>query len=149
MITHTFLLIFLRVWSITHTEKSLKGKMCPMINCKSRNGPFTHATMSTRVGLPPLPPGPQDHPLVFTRFCLCLWTLSSFSSVQSLSRVWLFATPWTAAHQASLSITNSRTPPRLMSIKSVMPSNHLILYCPLLPLPPAPPTCRSVYPLIF
>ena len=55
-----------------------------------------------------------------------------FSSVQSLSRVWLFATPWTAAHQASLSITNSRSLPKLMSIESVMPSNHLILYCPLL-----------------
>ena len=58
-----------------------------------------------------------------------------FSSVQSLSRVQLFATPWTAAHQASLSITNSRSLPKLMSIESVMPSNHLILYHPLL-LPP-------------
>ena len=55
-----------------------------------------------------------------------------FSSVQSLSRVWLFATPWTAACQASLSITNSWSPPRSMSIESVMPSNHLILYRPLL-----------------
>ena len=59
-----------------------------------------------------------------------------FSSVQSLSRVQLFATPWTAAHQASLSITNSRSLPKLMSIESVMPSNHLILYHPLL-LPPS------------
>ena len=50
-----------------------------------------------------------------------------FSSVQSLSCVQLFATPWTAAHQASLSINNSRSLPRLMSIESVMPSNHLIL----------------------
>jgi len=50
-----------------------------------------------------------------------------FSSVQSLSRVWLFVTPWTAARQASLSITNSQSPPKLMSIESVMPSNHLIL----------------------
>ena len=50
-----------------------------------------------------------------------------FSSVQSLSRVGLFVTPWTAARQASLSITNSRSLLRLMSIKSVMPSNHLIL----------------------
>ena len=48
------------------------------------------------------------------------------------SRVWLFATPWTAAHQASLSITNSWSPPKPMSIKSVMPSNHLILCRPLL-----------------
>ena len=59
-----------------------------------------------------------------------------FSSVQSLSHVWLCATPWTAAHQASLSITNSRSLPKFMSIKSVMPSNHLILCCPLL-LPPS------------
>ena len=56
----------------------------------------------------------------------------SFSLVQSLSRVRLFATPWIAARQASLSITNSRSPPKPMSIESVMPSNHLILCCPLL-----------------
>ena len=60
---------------------------------------------------------------------------SQFSSVQSLSRVRLFATPWIAALQASLSITNSRTLPKLMSIELVMPSSHLIL-CP--PSPPAP-----------
>ena len=61
---------------------------------------------------------------------------SQFSSVQSLSCVWLFATPWTAACQASLSITNPWSLLRLMSIKSVMPSNHLILCRPLL-LPPS------------
>ena len=59
-----------------------------------------------------------------------------FSSVQSLSHVWLFANPWTIAHQDSLSITNSRSLLKLMSIESVMPSNHLILCCPLL-LPPS------------
>ena len=58
-----------------------------------------------------------------------------FSSVQSLSHVRLFATPWTAARQAALSITNSRSPPKPMSIESVMPSKHLILCCPLLLLP--------------
>ena len=58
------------------------------------------------------------------------------SSVESLSRVQLFATQWTAAHQASLSITNSRSLLKLRSIESVMPSNHLILCCPLL-LPPS------------
>ena len=57
------------------------------------------------------------------------------SSVQSLSCVRLFETPWTAAHQASLSITNSWSSPKLMSTESVMPSNHLILCCPLLLLP--------------
>ena len=57
---------------------------------------------------------------------------SQFSSVQSHSRVWHFATPWTAARQTSLSITNSRSLLKLMSIESVMPSKHLILCCPLL-----------------
>ena len=60
-----------------------------------------------------------------------------FSSVQ-FSRVQLFATPWTAACQASLSITNSWSPPKPMSIESVMPSNLLILYCPLIFLPSFP-----------
>ena len=55
-------------------------------------------------------------------------------SLQSLSHVQLFATPWTAARQASVSITNTWSLLKLMSIKSVMPSNHLILCCPLLPL---------------
>ena len=61
-------------------------------------------------------------------------------SDQSLSRVRLFATPWIAARQASLSITNSRSSLRLMSIKSAMPSSHLILCHPLLLLPPIPPS---------
>ena len=65
-----------------------------------------------------------------------------FSSVQSLSRVWLFATPWITAHQASLSVTNSWSSLRLMSIESVMPSSNLILYRPLLLLPPIPPSTR-------
>ena len=68
--------------------------------------------------------------------------LTQFSSVQSLSRVWLFATLWTAASKTSLSITNSRSSPKLMGIKSVMPSSHLILCCPLLLLPPIPPNIR-------
>ena len=62
--------------------------------------------------------------------------------MQSLSRVWLFATLWTAARQASLSITNSRSPAKLMSIESVMPSNHLILCHPLLLLPSIFPSIR-------
>ena len=64
------------------------------------------------------------------------------SSVQSLSRVQLFATSWTAACQASLSITNSRSSLRLTSIESLMPSNHLIFCHPLLLLPPIPPSIR-------
>ena len=65
-----------------------------------------------------------------------------FSSVQLLSDVQLFVTPWVAAHQASLSITNSRSLPKLMSIKSVMPSSHLILCRPLLFLLPISPSIR-------
>ena len=65
-----------------------------------------------------------------------------FSSVQSLSHVRLFVTPWTATHQDSLSITNSQSLLKLMSIKSVMPSNHLILCCPLLLLPSIFPSIR-------
>ena len=64
------------------------------------------------------------------------------SSVQSLIRVLLFVTPWIAAHQAFLSITNSWSSLRLMSIESVMPSRHLILCHPLLLLPPIPPSIR-------
>ena len=67
---------------------------------------------------------------------------SSFSSVQLLSRVQLFGTPWIAEHQASLSITNSRSSLELMSIESVMPFSHLILCHSLLLLPPIPPSIR-------
>ena len=68
--------------------------------------------------------------------------VNSLSSVQSLSCVRLFVTPWTAACQASLSITNSQSLLKLMSIESVMPSNYLILYCPLL-LPSIFPSIRA------
>ena len=72
----------------------------------------------------------------------CLRLLDWFSSVQSLSHVCLLAIPWTATRQASLSITNSQSPLKLMSIESVMPSNHLILCCPLLLLPWIFPSIR-------
>ena len=67
---------------------------------------------------------------------------STSQSVQLLSRVGLFVTPWTAAHQASLSITSFQSLLKLMSIGSVMPSNHLILCCPLLLLPSIFPSIR-------
>ena len=65
-----------------------------------------------------------------------------FSSIQSLNHVQHLATPWTAARQASLSITNSRSLPKLMSLESVMPSNHFILHRPLLLLPSIFPSIR-------
>ena len=88
--------------------------------------------------------------MIFYNICLSLSDLlhlvwlspRSSSSVQSLSRVRLFATPWTAARQASLSITNSRSLLKLMSIESVMTSNHLILCHPLLLLPSIFPSIR-------
>ena len=87
------------------------------------------------------------HPLLFLQSCPASGYFPSryfnqFSSVQSLSLVQLFATPWIAAHQASLSITNSRSLLKLMPIESVMPSSHLILGHPLLLLPPVPPSIR-------
>ena len=84
--------------------------------------------------------------------CLCFlpWKQHSqsiflrpqFNLVQLLSHVWLFATPWTATRQASLSVTNSRSLPKPMSIELVMPSNHLILCRPLLLLPSIFPSIR-------
>ena len=71
------------------------------------------------------------------------YSASVSQSVQSISRVQLFVTPWTAACQASLSITNSQGLPKLMSIELVMPSNHLILCCPLLLLPSIFPSIRA------
>ena len=88
---------------------------------------------------------PDNHDGVITHLepdileCKVKWT---FSSVQSLSRVRLFATPWIAAHQASLSMTISRSSLKLTSIESVMPSSHLILCHPLYLLPPIPPSIR-------
>ena len=82
---------------------------------------------------------------------MCFWFIGltkhcnhyiQYSSVQLLSHVWLFATSWIAACQASLSITNSRSSLKLTFIKSVMPSSHLILCRPLLLLPPIPPNIR-------
>ena len=89
----------------------------------------------------------KDYPRSYkleTFYFLYFWILGmfSFSSVQLLSRVRLSATPWTAAHQASLSITNSQSLPKPMSIDLVMPSNHLILCHPLLLLPSIFPSIR-------
>ena len=81
-------------------------------------------------------------PLLFNMLSSLVVTFLPRSSVQSLSRVWLFATPWNTARQASLSITNSRSLPKLMSIESLMPSSHLILCCPLLLLPTIRPSIR-------
>ena len=82
---------------------------------------------------------PEKHLLLLYRVHWSLWLCQS---VQSLSHVWLFVTPWIAACQASLSITNSWSSLKFMSITSVTPSSHLILCRPLLLLPPIPPSIR-------
>ena len=79
---------------------------------------------------------------MWTIFKVFIEFITIFSSVQSLSRVWLFVIPWTAARQSSLSITNSQSLLKLMIIESVMPSNHLILCRPLLLLPSIFPRVR-------
>ena len=106
-------------------------------------------------GLPCPPPGDLPDPGIEPHLVYLLYwqtgslllalhgkPLDSISSVQLLSRVRLFATPWIAARQASLSITNSRSSLRLRSVELVMPSSHLILCHPLLLLPPIPPSIR-------
>ena len=92
----------------------------------------------------------SDHELLIAKFILKLKKVGKttrlfryqFSSIQSLSPVWLFATPCTTASQASLFSTNSRSPPKSMSIESVMPSNYLILCRPPLLLPSIFPSIR-------
>ena len=75
----------------------------------------------------------------YENFISLFW---SFSSVQSLSHVWLFATPWTTARHAYLCITNPQSLPKPVSIELVMPSSHLILCCPIFLKPPFPPSFR-------
>ena len=99
-------------------EKSFKPNICLLSPCSGSQKPILFILARNHYVSPP------------------------FSSVQSLSRVRLFATPWIAAHQASLSVTNTWGLPRLTSIESVMPSSHLILCRPLLHLPPVPPSIR-------
>ena len=102
-----------------------------------------------------LPQSPKDFSIHLCVFCCLTYRViiiiflnsiymrsDQIRSDQSLSRVWLFATRWIAACQASLSITISRSSLRLTSIKSVMPSSHLILCCPLLLLPSSPPSIK-------
>ena len=114
--------------------------------------PWNSLGRNTGVGSPSLLKG--TFPIPGSNACLLHWQMDSLpfeplgkpytstSSVQLLSRVWLFATPWTSARQASLSITNFQSLPKLMSIESVMPSNHLILCRPLLLLPSIFPNIR-------
>ena len=106
---------------------------------------FSHSTHTPHV-TPTLTFSPSTYPHLHSHLLRMLPSTHrdsvQFSSVQSLSHVRLFATSWIAAHQASLSITNSRSSLRLTSIESVMLSSHLILCHPLLLLPSIPPSIR-------
>ena len=93
--------------------------------------------------------GPRDYhsdkSKPMTNIILSCSLVAQFSSVQSLSPVQLFVNPWITARQVSLSITNSRSSLRLTSMESVMPSSHHVLCCPLLLLPPIPPSIRVFF----
>ena len=120
------------------------------MNC-SLSGFFVHGILQARILVWVAFPPPRDlpepgikpaSPVSPVLQADSLSTEPILSSVQSLSRVQLFATLWIKARQASLSITNSRSLPKLVSIELVMSSSYLILCCPLLLLPPIPPSIR-------
>ena len=135
-------------------------QICWYIECSTSTAlSFRIWNNSPGIPLPPLalfvPMLPKAHLTLHSKISGSRWVttppwlsrslrpfLYQFSSFQSLSHVRLFVTPWIAARQASLSITNSRSSLRLTSVESVMPSSHLILCCPLLLLPPIPPSIR-------
>ena len=110
-------------------------------NSTDKESAYTARDPNLIPGLERSPGEGIGYPLQYSRASLAaqlvknLPAMGEFSSAQSLSRVWLFMTPWTAAHQASTSITNSQRLLKLMSIESVMPSNHFILCHPLFLLP--------------
>ena len=113
---------------------------------------YAHSSRKLKIELPydltiiyiPLYKSRGNRITISKRYCTPVFTATwvTIISLQLLSHVWLFVTPWTAAHQASLSITSSQSLTKLISIESVMPSNHLILYHPLLLLPSIFPSIR-------
>ena len=116
-----------RTLNISYQVKT--SNTCPVSRKSDRLKPVSSLSAALRT------------PSVFLQSCSSKPS-DQIRSDQSLSRVRLFVTPWIAARQASLSITNSQSSLRLMSIESVMPSSHLILCRPLLLLPPVPPSIR-------
>ena len=141
--------------SATYSAESLGSQLLPIIFLAKCNSSFSSQCqccfLKTRSDALKQISSPQYMPLyscvifiqsTYHRLRLAMALVHQFSSVQLLSRVWLFVTSWTAARQASLSITNSRSLLKLMSIESVMPSNHLILCRPLHLLPSMFPSIR-------
>ena len=138
---------YYRSWCYTfacvyYTVAQLCLALCDPIDCNPP-GFYVHVILQARILEWIAIPFSRRFPTLGSNPGLLHTYLHQFSqSVQLLSCVWLSVTPWIAAHQASLSITNSRSSLKLMPIKSVMPSSHLILCCPLLLLPPIPPSIR-------
>ena len=127
-----------QVWPFAVIFYSGTSISLPQWSMKKAINPHTHACIHTYTW------GINREDVCLSCYCLyCqVQPCKSTVSVQSLSRVRLFVTPWIAARQACLSITNSRSSPKPMSIESVMPSNHLILCHPLLLLPSIFPSIR-------
>ena len=121
------------MWSHHHDYQGCEDLFCIVLLCILFYPPLLNTSASVR--------SIEFLPFIVPIFA---WNVPSlqFSSAQSLSHVQLLVTPWIAARQASLSITSSRSLLKLMSIESVIPSNHLILCRPLLLLPPIPPSIR-------
>ena len=124
-----------------HAHHQTQGKLCS----KTTSGGMAQPRCISSVPPEHLKSAKEQEGQFFALMTLhlhCFRGTIAVSSVQSLSHVWLFETPWTAACQAYLSVTNSRSLLKLMPIQSVMPSNHLILYRPLLLLPSIFPSIR-------
>ena len=143
-IIHTHIILFF-IFLAIHNFSNQGSNLCclPWKHIVLTTGPpgnhgFTphlHPVHLHRCFLASSNPSLNGPPSIDRRLSLHISPLIGFSSVQLLSCVRLFVTPWTVSHQASLSITNSWSLLKLMSIESVMPSSHLILCCPLLLLP--------------
>ena len=121
------------MWEGAHTSWQIERASMPFPGISLPKSPWVHQPKSS---LNPVPLRFLEGFITRTPLFISL-----SQSIQVLSHIWLFATSWTAAHQASLSITNSQSLLKLMSIELVMPSNHLILCCPLL-LPSVFPSIR-------
>ena len=132
----------IKIWSSNHIPGYILEKA--IIQKDSSTSVFI-ATLFTLAKILKETQCPLTDEWVKEKWCVYIFIFMEYSvsSVQSLSHVWLFATAWIAACQASLSITNSQSLLKPMSIESVMPSSHLILCCPLLLLPPIPPSIRG------
>ena len=135
------------IYRTTSKEGPLNQMQSVVVRAEERLQSYCRARRE-QISFPshPVTPGPSASLLLSQAWMLFLpetMFLLTWNSVLSLSQVWLFATPWTAARQASLSISISQSLLKLMSIESVMPSNHhLILRCSLLPLPSVFPSIR-------